>query len=221
MVEQSKISAMMEGKEFTGDNIKKMYQMVQGASEAEEKTKVMKHSVFFVGQLPLGENHQVDIRRTQTMIGADVPTEEVEECLNCLLEGLTTQKLLLQKEDGSYEVNTKYEKSVIKVRKIVRAWEMEKEKELESALPKAKKMYQMGTKYYHAGDYEQAAACFMNTAQMAEYRMGYYSLATMYRDGKGVDRSLSKALHYARKAVCRGARIAEALEEEIMKEMEI
>lgn len=219
-MEQSKISAMMEGKTLTGENIKRMYQMVQSASDAEEKTKVMKHSVFFVGQLPLGDNHLVDLELTKRIIGAAVSTEEVDDCMDCLLEGLSTQKLLLKNEDGSYEVNTKYENSVIKVKKIARAWQMEQEEALKAFLPKAKKMYQMGTKYYHAGDYEQAAACFMNTTEMAQYRMGYYSLALMYQEGKGVERSLSKALHYARKAACRGALIAEPLEEAILKEME-
>ena len=48
-MEQSKISAMMDGKTLTKENIRKMYQMVQSASEAEEKKNVMKHSVFFFG----------------------------------------------------------------------------------------------------------------------------------------------------------------------------
>ena len=60
-MEQSKISAMMDGKTLTKENINKMYQMVQNASDAEEKKNVMKHSVFFVGQLPLKENHVVDM----------------------------------------------------------------------------------------------------------------------------------------------------------------
>jgi TPR repeat protein len=84
---------------------------------------------------------------------------------------------------------------------------------------RVKKMYQMGTRYYNAGDYEEAAASFMNTVEMAEYRMGYYSLALMYRDGKGVDPSLEQALLYARAAIARGARIAEALEEDILERM--
>jgi TPR repeat protein len=48
----------------------------------------------------------------------------------------------------------------------------------------------------------------MNTVEMAEYRLGYYSLALMYRDGKGVDLSLEQALLYARAAIARGAKIA-------------
>ena len=45
-VEGTKIKEMMEGKTLEKDNIKKMYDMVQNASEPEEKKKVMKHSVF-------------------------------------------------------------------------------------------------------------------------------------------------------------------------------
>ena len=48
-VEGTKIKEMMEGKTLEKDNIKKMYDMVQNASEPEEKKKVMKHSVFFIG----------------------------------------------------------------------------------------------------------------------------------------------------------------------------
>jgi TPR repeat protein len=59
----------------------------------------------------------------------------------------------------------------------------------------------------------------MNTIEMAEYRMGYYSLALLYMDGKGVDQSLEQALLYARAAIARGARIAEALEEDILARM--
>ena len=46
-VEGTKIREMMEGKTLEKDNIKKMYDMVQNASEPEDK-KVMKHSVFFM-----------------------------------------------------------------------------------------------------------------------------------------------------------------------------
>ena len=51
-------------------------------------------------------------------MNGSVPFSEVDTYMDYLLKGLSTQKLLLEKEDGSYEVNTKYEKSVIKVRKI-------------------------------------------------------------------------------------------------------
>ena len=218
-MEQSKISAMMDGKTLTKENINKMYQMVQNASDAEEKKNVMKHSVFFVGQLPLKENHVVDIMKTERIINTTVPVNEIDDCMKKLLEGLTTQTLLLQKEDGSYEVNTKYEKSIIKVRKIAKAYQMEREKELEESMPKAKKMYQMGTKYYHSGDFQEAAACFMNAVELAEHRMAYYSLAMMYMEGKGVDASLEEALFYAQNAVVRGAVIAEPLEKEILEKM--
>ena len=81
----------------------------------------MKHSVFFIGQLPLKENHIVDLEQTRRIVNGSVPLAEVDTYMDYLLKGLSTQKLLLEKEDGSYEVNTKYEKSVIKVRKIAQS----------------------------------------------------------------------------------------------------
>jgi tetratricopeptide (TPR) repeat protein len=218
-MEHSKLSAMMEGKTLTKDNIDHMYQMVQSASTPEDKTNVTKHSVFFVGQLPLNDNNTVDILKTRQMVGAYVMESELDDSMDKLLSGLSTQKLLLKEENGSYKVNTKYEKSILKVRKIAKAWQMEKDQIPEDLMHRVKKMYQMGTRYYNAGDYEEAAASFMNTVEMAEYRMGYYSLALMYRDGKGVDPSLEQALLYARAAIARGARIAEALEEDILERM--
>lgn len=218
-MEQSKISAMMEGKTLTKENIEHMYQMVQNASTAEEKTGVMKHSVFFVGQLPLHENNTVDLAKTRQLVGAYVLESDIADCMDKLTGGLTTQKLLLKKEDGTFSVNMKYEKSLVKVRKIVQAWELERGQMSEELAGRVKKMYQTGTRYYHSGDYEQAAAAFMNTIEMAEYRMGYYSMALLYRDGRGVELSPEKALLYARAAMARGARIAEALEEEILAAM--
>ena len=198
-VEGTKIKEMMEGKTLEKDNIKKMYDMVQNASEPEEKKKVMK--------------------QTRRIVNGSVPFAEVDTYMDYLLKGLSTQKLLLEKEDGSYEVNTKYEKSVIKVRKIARAFQLEQEKALEAGIPKAKKMYQMGTKYYHSGQYGEAAACFMNAVELAEYRMAYYSLGLLYFKGQGVDKSLEKAVYYARKALVKGAVIAQELEQEILEEM--
>ena len=206
-VEGTKIREMMEGKTLEKDNIKKMYDMVQNASEPEDKKKVMKHSVFFIGQLPLKENHIVDLEQMRRIVNGSVPFSEVDTYMDYLLKGLSTQKLLLEKED------------VIKVRKIARAFQLEKEKALEAGIPKAKKMYQMGTKYYHSGQYEEAAACFMNAAELAEYRMAYYSLALMYFKGQGVDQSFEEALYYARKALVKGAVIAQELEQEILEAM--
>lgn len=218
-MEQSKIDAMMDGRTLTKENILNMYQMVQDASDTEEKKNVMKHSVFFVGQLPLKENHVVDVARTERIVNTTVPLEEVSTYMKYLLEGLATQTLLLKKEDGSYAVNTKYEKTVVKARKIARAYQLEQEKAKEEALPKAKKMYQMGTKYYHSGQYTEAAACFLNAVEMADYRMACYSLALLYKEGKGVDASLPEALYYARKAIVQGGVIAEPLEREILEEL--
>lgn len=218
-MEQSKIDAMMDGRTLTKENILNMYQMVQDASDTEEKKNVMKHSVFFVGQLPLKENHVVDVARTERIVNTTVPLEELSTYMKYLLEGLATQTLLLKKEDGSYAVNTKYEKTVVKARKIARAYQLEQEKAKEKALPKAKKMYQMGTKYYHSGQYTEAAACFLNAVEMADYRMACYSLALLYKEGKGVDASLPEALYYARKAIVQGGVIAEPLEREILEEL--
>jgi TPR repeat protein len=179
----------------------------------------MKHSVFFAGQLPLCEKNIVDIPATNRLVGASVLQRDLEETVHNLLEGLSIQKLILKREDGSYAMNTKYEKSLLKVRKIVNAWQLEKDQIPEEELSRVKKMYQTGTRYYHSGDFEEAAAAFMNTIEMAEYRMGYYSMALMYRDGKGVEQSDEQALLYARAAIARGARIAEALEEDILNSM--
>lgn len=218
--ELSKVQAMMDGKTLEKENILKMYQMVQDAKDTEEKKNVMKHSVFFVGQLPLKENHLVDRKATERIVNTTVPYESLEEYMNYLLEGLSTQTLLIKREDGEYEVNMKFEKSIVKVKKIAKAYQMEQEEAKEEDVSRAKKMYQIGTKYYNSGSYEQAAASFMNTIEMAQYRMGYYSLALMYYEGKGVERSYEKALFYARNAVVRGAKIAEALEEEILQHLE-
>jgi tetratricopeptide (TPR) repeat protein len=218
-MQQTKLSAMMEGKNLTKENIDQMLHMVRSASSPEEKTNVMKHSVFFAGQLPLREKNLVDIPATRRLVGASVLESELDDSVANLLEGLSTQKLLIKGEDGSYTMNTKYEKSLLKVRKIIRAWQLEKDQIPEELLARVKKMYQTGTRYYNSGDYEEAAAAFMNTIEMAEYRMGYYSLALLYMDGKGVDQSYEQALLYARAAIARGARIAEALEEDILARM--
>ncbi len=219
-LELSKISEMMQGKTLERDNVIKMYQMVQSASETEEKKNVMKHSVFFVGQLPLKSNRCVDIEATKRILNTTVPYGDLDEYMNYLLEGLATQTLLLKKENGEYEVNRKFENSIAKVKKIAHAYRLEKDEEYKEIMPKVKKMYQMGTKYYNSGSYEEAAACFMNTIEMAEYRMGYYSLALMHFEGKGVEKSDEKALYYARNALVRGAKIAEGLEEDILSRLE-
>ena len=148
-VEGTKIREMMEGKTLEKDNIKKMYDMVQNASEPEDKKKVMKHSVFFIGQLPLKENHIVDLEQTRRIVNGSVPFSEVDTYMDYLLKGLSTQKLLLEKEDGSYEVNTKYEKSVIKVRKIARAFQLEQMKVQIKGLPRSKSHHPAEQMYSH------------------------------------------------------------------------
>ena len=88
-VEGTKIREMMEGKTLEKDNIKKMYDMVQNASEPEDKKKVMKHSVFFIGQLPLKENHIVDLEQTRRIVNGSVPFSEVDTYMDYLLKGLS------------------------------------------------------------------------------------------------------------------------------------
>lgn len=216
-MESSKISAMMDGKTLEKNNIVKMYDMVQKAADVEEKKNVKKHSVLFVGQLPLVEQ-TVDLEQTRRILNACMPYDDVEEALKLLLEGLTIQKLLIE-EDGTYKINMKYEKTIIKARKIARAYQLEQEKKDESAVKRAKKMYQKGTKLYNTGDYEEAIQCFFNAAEAADYRMAYYSIGTMYFQGKGVEKSCKEALHYVRKALILGLAIAKPLEEEILTEM--
>ena len=59
---------------------------------------MMKHSVFFVGQLPLKENHVVDVEKTERIVNVTVPLDELETYMQYLLDGLATQTLLLKKE---------------------------------------------------------------------------------------------------------------------------
>lgn len=217
-MESSKISAMMSGKTLEKNNIAKMYDMVQNASDVEEKKNVKKHSVLFVGQLPLIEQ-TVDLEQTRRILNASMSYDDVEAALRQLLEGLATQKLLIE-EDGTYKINMKYEKTIIKARKIARAYHMEQEIKDEAVIRRAKKMYQKGTKLYNAGSYEEAIECFFDAARAAEYRMAYYSIGTMYFQGKGVEKSCKEALMYVRKAIILGLAIAKPLEEEILAQME-
>lgn len=217
-MESSKISAMMSGKTLEKNNIAKMYDMVQNASDVEEKKNVKKHSVLFVGQLPLIEQ-TVDLEQTRRILNASMPYDDVEAALGQLLEGLTIQKLLIE-EEGTYKINMKYEKTIVKARKIARAYQMEQEKKDEAVVRRAKKMYQKGTKLYNAGSYEEAIQCFFDAAEAAEYRMAYYSIGTMYFQGRGVEKSCKEALMYVRKALILGLAIAKPLEEEILAAME-
>lgn len=70
-----------------------------------QKKKECDEAFRFVGQLPLKENHTVDLPQTERILHLSIPYEELDDCMEKLLEGLTTQTLLLKKEDGSYEVN--------------------------------------------------------------------------------------------------------------------
>ncbi len=218
-MEQSKFAAMMYGKTMTKENIDNMVRLAKNAADAEEKKSALKHSLFFAGQLPLGEKNRVDLAGTVQLLNVEIPYDELESSVESLFSGLQSQSLILKKEDGSYELNAKYEKSVQKARKIAKAYRLEREQEYETFLPKAKTLYRTGTMHYHSGNYEEAFECFHKAVELADYRMASYSLALMYRDGKGVEPSLSEALRYARKALVKGAAIAEPLEREILEKL--
>ncbi len=217
-MEESKIQVMMQGKTLEKANIDKMCDMVRQASDVEEKKNVKKHSVLFVGQLPLGENQVIDLEQTERLLNAVMPYDEVADEMQQLLDALTTQKLLLE-EDGIYKLNMKYENAITKARKIARAYEMEQQKREEPFVNDAKRQYQRGTKLYHDGNYAEALSCFMQAAETANYRMAYYSIGLMYFQGKGVEKSPKEALHYVRKAIVLGVAIAKPLEEEILQSM--
>ena len=216
-VDSNKIRGMMAGKTLEYGNIKKMHDMVLSASDAEEKKKIMKHSVFFAGQLPLDENHMVDLAGTRRLLRASMTYDEAEESLPLLLEGLVTQKFLIEKGEGRYEVNEKYENTIVKARKIARAYRLDQETVSEEDLSRAKKMYQTGTRHYHAGDFEEAAECFRRAVDIGQLRMAYFSLGQMYHEGRGVEQSDKEALYYLSNAMIRGAMIAEPIEDEILK----
>lgn len=217
-MDNSKIAAMMNGKTLNRKNIQKMYDMVQNAADVEEKKSVKKHSVLFVGQLPLDENQNIDLLQTERILNAAMAYDDVEAAQAQLLEALTTQKLLTE-ENGVYKLNMKYENAIVKARKIARAYQMELENKDEDAVSRAKKMYQRGTKMYNQGDYDQALNCFQNAADAADYRMAYYSLGMMYFRGLGTDKAPKKALRYVRKALVLGLAIAEPLEQEILESL--
>lgn len=222
-VEPAKIRSMMEGRTLTGDNIRKMYQMVkeaEGGEDTEKKKQVMKHSVFFAGQLPLLPDYEVDIDTTRKYLLASVPYDAIDEYMDYLTEGLATQKLLLKKGETGCELNARYENAIAKATKVARAFKADQEANLSRNMETVKKIYQTGTRHYHAGQYEEAFDCFKKAAAQGEYRMAYYSLALMYKEGKGVDRDLKKALSYACKALYRGALIADALADDLLQALD-
>ncbi len=210
----------MAGKTLTYDNIVKMCNMADAASDGEEKKKVMKHSVFFAGQMVTDENYIVDIARSKRLLRASMTYDEAEECFPRMMDSLVMQKFFIKKENGDYLINEKYENTIAKARKIARAYRINEEEAQKEELPRAKKMYQTGTRHYHAGDYEEAAACFAKAVDIAGFRMAYFSLGQMYHEGKGVEKSDKKALCYLSNAMIRGAMIAEPMEAEILESIE-
>lgn len=214
-MDNSKISAMMHGKTLNRKNIQKMCDMVANATDVEEKKNVKKHSVLFVGQLPLDDNLKIDLLQTDRILNTSMPYDDVASVRQQLLDALTTQKLLIE-EEGSYKLNMKYENAIVKARKIAKAYQLESVQKDEDTISRAKKMYQRGTKQYNQGDYDQALSSFQNAADAADYRMAYYSLGMMYFRGLGTEKDAKKALRYVRKAMILGLAIAEALEEEIL-----
>ena len=219
-VEPAKIQKMMEGRTLEKDNIKKMHQIVQKAEGAEEKKEAAKHSIMFAGQLPLLPDYKVDVEKTRKLLLASVPYDNIDEYMDDLFQGLTSLKLLLEKGETGYQVNSKYEKPLAQAIKVVRAHQSIREEAAKKNLDSVKKIYQTGTKYYHAGQYEEALESFRKAAVQGDYRMGYYSLALMYQEGKGVDKDLKKALYYACNALTRGARIADALADELLETLD-
>ena len=92
-VEPAKIRSMMEGRTLSGDNIRKMYQMVkeaEGGEDTEKKKQVMKHSVFFAGQLPLLPGYEVDMETTRKYLLASVPYDSIDEYMDYLTEGIAS-----------------------------------------------------------------------------------------------------------------------------------
>ena len=219
-IDSEKIRGMMKGKTLNKQDIDRMCDMVRKAEDPEEKKKVMKHSVFFVGQLPLNEDHSVDVKQTMRILRSNMSYEDAQACYDSMMDALTTQKFLLKKGEDRYEINSKYENTVVKARKIARAYELGEKAAQDEAMPDARKVYQTGTKYYRNGQYEEAADAFRKAVDMAGHRMAYYSLALMYKEGKGVDPSLNDALYYVSNALAKGARIAEPLEQEILDQMD-
>ena len=70
-------------------------------------------------------------------------------------------------------------------------------------------MYQMEPSIIIPDSTTEAAACFLNAVEMADYRMACYSLAMMYMEGKGVDASLSERFTMPGRPSYRAASIAE------------
>lgn len=218
-VDSNKIREMMEGKTLTHANIERMCDMVAAASDPEDKKKVMKHSVFFAGQLPLDENHMVDVRQTRRLLRASMSYDEAEDCYRKLMDSLTTQKFFIKKDEDRYEANEKYENTIVKARKIAKAYRLELDSYSEDEVSRARKMYQAGTRHYNMGDYGQAEECFRRAVDIAGLRMAYFSLGQMYHEGKGVDKSDKKALYYLSNAMIRGVMLAEPMETEIIQSL--
>lgn len=214
-VDVAKIQAAMQGKSLGKENILKMNEMVRNASDPEEKKKVMKHSVFFAGQLPYDKNYVIDTDAVRKMLMAEVPYSQLDEVTDTLFKSLATQKLITSPSEGVYAINQKYENSVAKAGRIAKAYETIRQEEAREQSDSVRKMYQTGTRHYHAGDYEEAAVCFERAAS-AGYRMASYSLGRMYHEGKGVQKSDEEALLYLCRALKDGAVIAEPLADEII-----
>lgn len=218
-VDVARIQAAMQGKNLDKENILKMYEMVRNASDPEEKKKVMKHSVFFAGQLPYDKNYVIDTDAVKKMLMAEVPYSQLDEVTDTLYRGLATQKLITSPSEGVYVINQKYENSVAKAGRIAKAYETIRKEEAREQSDSVRKMYQTGTRHYSAGDYEEAALCFERAAS-AGYRMASFSLGRMYHEGKGVQKSDEKALLYLCRALRAGAVMAEPLADEILSDLE-
>lgn len=218
-VDPAKIREMMIGKGLNKTDIKKMADMVRNAEDPETRKQVMKHSVFFAGQLPLQADYAVDKDRTRKILLASIPYDEVDEYMDDLLDSLATQKLLLKDDKGNYKVNTKYENSVAKAMKVARAYQAD---QAASGADREdiKKLYQTATKYYNSGQMMEAAASFHKAVELCGHRMAAYSLAMMYTEGRGVEKNLKKAAYYAANSLMKGAKIAEPMMDRILSELD-
>ncbi len=62
---------------------------------------------------------------------------------------------------------------------------------------------QMGLKYYGKGDYEGAFECWTKAAELGDSQ-GHYQLASLYHDGRGVEKNMKKEVHHLEKAAIGG-----------------
>ena len=62
---------------------------------------------------------------------------------------------------------------------------------------------EMGKKHYHEGDYDGALK-YLTTAAVLGDSEAYFNLSLMYRDGKGAEKDIEKAIYHAEEAAIGG-----------------